>query len=240
MSKTKADAVEIRSFADIPIWRRVIRILLTLAFFVAVIFVPAGRWDWVEAWVLLLFFISYLTGWSLWIRRRDPGLWKERTSTASNVERWDKLIVSVYGVLLCALFVVAGLDAVRFEWSSVSIGVRVLGWCFLLAALVLISWVLAENTYASRYVRIQNDRQHQVISTGPYRYVRHPMYVGVILWALGVPLILGSTWALVPSVLIIALFFVRTALEDRTLQNGLPGYKEYAERVRHRLIPAVW
>jgi protein-S-isoprenylcysteine O-methyltransferase Ste14 len=156
------------------------------------------------------------------------------------VEPWDKLIIFFYGILLCALFIVAGLDAVRFEWSSVSISVKVLGWCTFLAALVLISWVLAENTYASRYVRIQKDREHQVISTGPYRFVRHPMYVGVILWVIGVPLVLGSTWALVPSVLVIALFFVRTALEDRTLQKGLPGYKEYSERVRYRLIPAVW
>jgi len=240
MSQSNVDAVEVKSFSDLPVWVRVVRVMLTLVLLMAVLFVPAGRLDWVDGWILLLVFIGYTTILSLWLRRKDPALLKERTSRASNVEPWDKLIIGLYSILSIALYIVAGLDAVRFGWSSVSISMRVLGWCGFLAATCLVTWVMAENTYASRYVRIQKERGHKVISTGPYRYIRHPMYVGVILFVLSIPLILGSTWALVPGVLIVGLFFVRTALEDRTLQTGLPGYKEYAERVRYRLIPAIW
>ncbi len=240
MSQSDADPVEIKSFSDLPVWRRVVRVALTLVLFTALIFVPAGRLDWVDGWILLVFFIGYTTILSFWLRSKDPELLKERTSKASNVERWDKLIITIYSILSMGLFVVAGMDAVRFGWTSVSMGMKVSGWCVFLVATFLVTWVMAENTYASRYVRIQKDREHRVISTGPYRYVRHPMYVGVILFVMSIPLMLGSFWALIPGVLIVGLFFVRTALEDRTLQNGLPGYKEYAEQVRYRLIPAVW
>ena len=240
MPDSKAEAVEVQSFSDLPVWRRVVRIVLTLVLFTALIFVPAGRLDWVEGWILLAFFFGYTTILLLWLKRKDPDLLRERTSRASNVERWDKLIIALYSILSIALYIVAGLDAVRFGWSSVSMGTKVLGWCVFLAATFLVTWVMAENTFASRYVRIQKDREHRVISTGPYRYVRHPMYVGVILFVMSIPLMLGSIWALIPGMLIVGLFFVRTALEDRTLKNGLPGYKEYAEQVRYRLIPAVW
>jgi len=240
MPQSDADAVEVKSFSDLPIWRRVARILSALILFLVVIFLPAGRLDWIDGWLLLVFLFGYTTIFSLWLRRKHPDLWKERTSRASNVESWDKLVIAVYTILSIALYIVAGLDAVRFGWSSVPTVMKVLAWCVLLVATWLVTWAMAENTFASRCVRIQKDREQKVISTGPYRYVRHPMYVGVILFVTSIPLMLGSIWALVPGMLIVGLFFVRTALEDRTLQKGLPGYKEYADQVRYRLIPSVW
>jgi len=134
----------------------------------------------------------------------------------------------------------AGLDAGRFRWSSTPPSLRILGWLGLLAAGGMGWWSMSADTYLSHMVRIQHDRGHRVVTTGPYQYVRHPMYVGTILFALGVPLVLGSCWALVPGGSIGVLFVVRTALEDRMLRDQLSGYKEYAERVRYRLLPGIW
>jgi protein-S-isoprenylcysteine O-methyltransferase Ste14 len=146
----------------------------------------------------------------------------------------------VYGLLLPALFVLTGLDAGRFGWSSPPAGVRAASWIGLLAAASWIFWVLMTNTFLSRMVRIQDDRGHRVVTSGPYRYVRHPMYAGLVVFFVCIPLALGSWWGLVVSALIIALFVLRTALEDRTLRQELDGYDEYARRVCYRLLPGVW
>jgi protein-S-isoprenylcysteine O-methyltransferase Ste14 len=136
--------------------------------------------------------------------------------------------------------VLTGLDGVRFRWSHVPFGLNLLGFAGLVLAMLLVFWVMRENTFASSVVRIQTDRGHRVCSTGPYAYARHPMYVGVILSIISFPLALGSLFALIPAVIIVGLFIMRAALEDKTLQEELPGYKEYAQKVRFRLIPGVW
>ncbi|MEA3440657.1 MAG: isoprenylcysteine carboxylmethyltransferase family protein, partial [Chloroflexota bacterium] len=115
-----------------------------------------------------------------------------------------------------------------------------LGWLGFLFSLILIWWTFASNPYLSEQVRIQDDRGHEVVSDGPYRFVRHPMYVGIIVTVLCVPLVLGSLLALIPAVLIVVLFVIRTALEDRTLQEELEGYQAYARRVKYRLVPYIW
>jgi protein-S-isoprenylcysteine O-methyltransferase Ste14 len=143
-------------------------------------------------------------------------------------------------VLLFVMLVTAGLDAGRYQWSSTPHGIRVLGWMGFTAAAVLIWRVMSENTFSSSMVRIQADRGHKVVTTGPYRYVRHPMYVGVIVLLLSIPLVLGSWWATLPAVLIVILFVVRTVLEERTLKEHLHGYPDYMEHVRYRLLPGVW
>ncbi len=115
-----------------------------------------------------------------------------------------------------------------------------LGWVADLLSGGLIFWVTTVNTYLSRYARLQDERGQQTITHGPYRLIRHPMYLGVIVFMLGLPLVLGSYWALVPGGLIGVLFVLRTALEDKFLQAELPGYKAYARQVRYRLIPGIW
>jgi protein-S-isoprenylcysteine O-methyltransferase Ste14 len=136
--------------------------------------------------------------------------------------------------------VLAGLDAGRFGWSSVPPSLQAAGWAGLLFAGAVIWWAASANTFLSRMVRIQDDRGHRVVAEGPYLWIRHPMYAGVIVFILCVPLVLGSCWALVPGVLIGILFVTRTTLEDQTLREELPGYRDYAQRVRYRLIPWVW
>jgi protein-S-isoprenylcysteine O-methyltransferase Ste14 len=224
----------------IPIWRQVLRGIFGLAVFIAVLFIPAGRWDWMEGWAFLIATIVAVSSISLWGMKADPELMKERSRVAEDVEGWDKTILRIYSVLLFALLIVAALDAGRFGWSQVPLSAHAAGWAGLAVAFFVASWAMLSNTYASRTVRIQSDRGHQVVTAGPYRYVRHPMYVGVILSVMSMPLILKSWWALVPAALIVVLFFIRTGLEDRTLKQKLAGYTEYSERVRYRLLPGVW
>jgi len=219
-----------------------VRSIFFLVIFAAVLFVPAGRIDWLAGWALLVGFTIAVGTMVVWVRRRDPALMAERQSAAKaeNVKHWDQVIMAVYSVVLLVLLVVASLDAGRMGWSQVPLGMRVIGWLGLGVAWVLVWRVMAENTYLSERVRIQEERGHQVVTTGPYQVVRHPMYVGIIIAVLSVPLALGSWWALIPAVLIVALFIVRTALEDHTLIKELPGYQEYTRQVRYRLLPGIW
>ena len=220
--------------------RIIIRAVVTVLFIFAVVFVPAGTFNWPEAWLYLLLYLVSVTGILIWMKKNAPGLLKERMSTKKKAKRWDKIIIKAYSFLLIAFLIVPGLDAVRFRWSDVPFIVKVLGFIGFIPAMVFAFWAMKENAYASNLVRIQKDRGHTVCTTGPYRYVRHPMYVGVILVMLCFPLALGSLYTFIPAFIIISLFILRTSLEDKTLQEELPGYKEYAQKVRYRLFPGVW
>ncbi len=226
--------------AAIPFGRLPRGLVVVIAGLGALLFLPAGRLDWPAGWALLLGYSAFLMLYGLWAWRHDPGQLAERSRTGRNVKGWDRALMAVYTVLLLALFPVAAVDAVRLRWSSPPLGLRAAAWIGLAAAGGIVLWTTTANTYLSRMVRIQDDRGQQVATGGPYRYIRHPMYLGVIILVLGVPPALGSWWGLVPGGLIAALFVVRTALEDRTLQAELAGYREYVARVRYRLLPRIW
>lgn len=218
----------------------IIRAALTLAIMLTLIFLPAGTLRWPEAWIFLSVYLSMISGILIWLKKNSPDLLKERMSKKKQAKTWDKIIIRIYSLLLIFLLGIPGLDAVRYGWSEVPWIVKVLGFAGYIPALLLTFWVMKENAFSSNVVRIQNDRGHTVCTTGPYRFVRHPMYVGVILICVFIPLSLGSLYALIPSALIIILFILRTFQEDRTLHEELPGYKEYAQRVLYRLLPGVW
>jgi len=218
----------------------IIKTVVTILFLLALIFVPAGTLNWPEAWLVLLLYFAGVTGALIWMKKKAPGLLKERMSPKKDAKSWDKRIITVYTLLLMALLIVPGLDAVRFGWSEVPLIVKVLGFVGYLPAGRFAFWAMKENAYLSNVVRIQKDRGHTVCTTGPYRYVRHPMYAGVMLIMLCLPLSLGSFYAFIPAFMIVVLFILRTSLEDKTLQEELPGYKEYAQKVRYRLLPGVW
>ena len=205
----------------------------------ALLFGSAGRLDWWGAWVFLALFLLLMVVAVIWSLRNNPELINERGRVAENTKWWDKIILMLYTLLLLGSMVVAGLDA-RFGWSDMPPGIQILGGVSLLAAIGMVYWAATSNAYLSTVVRIQDDRGQQVVTTGPYQYVRHPMYSAMFFFFLGIPLLLGSWWALLPAALNIVLFIVRTALEDRTLQVELPGYTEYAQCVRYRLIHGVW
>ena len=218
----------------------ILRATFGIALLLAVFFVPAGTLRWPQAWVFLALYLSAVAGFFLWAKKKDPALLKERASPQKDVKPWDRTLIRAYSVFLVAMPIMAGLDAVRFRWSRVPFGLILFGFAGLILAMLLVFWVMRENTFASSVVRIQTERGHRVCSTGPYQYVRHPMYVAVILSVVCLPVALGSLFALVPALVIVGLFILRTSLEDKTLQAELLGYKEYARKVRFRLIPGVW
>jgi protein-S-isoprenylcysteine O-methyltransferase Ste14 len=177
-----------------------------------------------------------------WGFLKDPAQFDERSQahSAENVKPWDRIILSVYTVFLLALFVVCGLDAGRFHWTFIGTPVKGLGWLGLACAGGIIFWTLKTNTYLSRVARIQSDRGQVVVTSGPYQYIRHPMYFGIIILFLCSPIVLGSIWGLIPGVTICILFIIRTEKEDRMLREELSGYSEYAQRIRYRLLPGIW
>jgi protein-S-isoprenylcysteine O-methyltransferase Ste14 len=208
--------------------------------FMAMIFAAAGTLDWPELWFFLGFYVTTVTTLIIWLKKHDPGLLKERMSVGKNVKSWDKKIIRVYIVLLLIMFLIAPLDAVRFHWSHVPFVLKGIAYLIILVSWAIGLWAFRENSYLSQFVRIQADRGHQVCTTGPYKFIRHPMYLAVILTVLCLPLVLGSFWAFAPAALIAALFVLRTSLEDKTLRDELPGYAEYAEKVTWKLVPKVW
>lgn len=217
-----------------------LRTVAGIGLFLVVFFVPAGSFRWPQAWVFLALYLSAVAGFFVWTKKKDPGLLKERISPQKNVKAWDRKILRVYSLFLAVLPIVAGLDAVRFRWSHLPFGFNLLGFAGLVLTMLLAFWATRENTFASSVVRIQTDRGHRVCSTGPYAYVRHPMYIAVILMVVSLPPALGSRYAFIPAGIIVGLFVLRTALEDKTLKEELPGYKDYTQKVRFRLIPGVW
>jgi protein-S-isoprenylcysteine O-methyltransferase Ste14 len=206
-----------------------------------VMFVSAGRVDLPMFWVYLAAHSGSQLGMTLLIFRRDHDLLEERQNPGENAEKWDRPLLRVYALLTLSLFVTAGMDVGRFHWSEpVALWGQVAAMVGFVLSFAFNIWAMAVNSFYSRVVRIQGDRGQIVVTDGPYRFVRHPSYIGSILSWTCAALALGSWLALVPVALIAATLTVRTALEDRTLQDGLDGYKDYARRVRYRLLPGIW
>jgi len=221
--------------------RNGLRLLLGIAFFLAaqatVLFLAAGTWRWQAAWAYFgVYLLCYGVGLT-WVATVNPAVVNERGRKADNTEEFDQRFHRMMPLLLFGGLIVGGLDH-RFGWSAVSLALQVVGLLLVFPALILAVWVLATNAYASRVVRLQDG--HQVVTTGPYRYVRHPMYSGTLLSWVATALALGSWWMFIPAAAGIALFIWRTAREDTTLQDKLPGYREYTQQTPYRLIPGVW
>lgn len=220
----------------------VLRTSIWLFFIAVLLFASAGTLHWPGAWIYLAFAVAVSIAGGLWLYRRDPGLLAERLGSIFQRDQkgWDKLFMMAMFVLWLLWLVLMGFDAKRFHWSHVPFSVQMLGLGLIVVANYIIALTFRENSYAAPVVKIQKERGHQVVSTGPYAYVRHPMYAGVLFYMTGTPLLLGSWWGLAVSVLIIALVGVRAVLEERTLMAELDGYASYAARVRYRLVPYLW
>jgi protein-S-isoprenylcysteine O-methyltransferase Ste14 len=215
--------------------------ILGIVILLALLFLPAGRLDWWAAWGFIIVYISTVFIAVAVLQKKDPGLFQERRQTQENIKSWDKVITNLFGVVFIPLtLVISGLDQ-RFGWTdSLPLLLQILAILLGVLGFVLVFWGMAANTYFSSYVRIQDDRGHTTITAGPYRYVRHPGYLGMIVSALMIPLVLASWWALIPAGIGAALVILRTSLEDQTLQEELEGYKEFTQRTRYRLIPGIW
>jgi protein-S-isoprenylcysteine O-methyltransferase Ste14 len=200
----------------------------------------AGRWDWWPAWTAVAVMAVSLTAQGLVLLRCQPGLMEERMKPPKSAKVWDRTLVSVLRLTQLARYILGGLDQ-RYGWTvGFPTGLQFAGSVGCLLGYALFYWALASNSYFSQVVRVQTDRGHAVATGGPYRVVRHPSYAGMILFELSMAALLGSWWAMLAGGVCVILFILRTALEDRALQSELPGYKEYAQKVRYRLIPGVW
>lgn len=220
--------------------RRLAQVSATLFLIVGVYFTAAGRlnlpWGWAYLGVSLL---SLLIG-GAYVLRRNPQAINERGRPAENQKTWDKILVALMTPLYFLVYIFAGLDA-RFAWTGeIPLGVHWTGVALTILSAALTYSAMAHNPFLAQAAQIAEGRGHRVATEGPYRVVRHPMYVSLVVGWLGVALLLGSYWALIPAALASLLIIIRTALEDQMLIVELPGYKEYAQKTRYRLLPGIW
>jgi protein-S-isoprenylcysteine O-methyltransferase Ste14 len=204
------------------------------------LFWSAGRIDWWPAWAAITVWLAWFTAMDITIFRLNPDLMAERLSPPKGAKTWDRAILSILRLTELVRYILAGLDQ-RYGWTGgfpLVAQIAALMVCILSSA--LFTWAMASNTFFSQVVRIQSDHGHAVATDGPYRYVRHPAYVGMILFELALATLLASWWALIAGGLCATLLIIRTALEDRTLQAELTGYVDYARQVRYRLLPGIW
>jgi protein-S-isoprenylcysteine O-methyltransferase Ste14 len=214
---------------------------LVAAWWCLFLFGGAGTLGWSRGWICTVLYLGGLCATKAILGRLNPELLAQRRrAIREDTKSFDRLFLRIFLFLTIVEPMVAGLDAVRFKWVPMPPWTVYPGVLSFLFSAVWIAWVLVENPHAESSVRIQRDRGHAVVASGPYRFVRHPMYVGIIQLHQAMALILGSTWTMGLATVITLLFFWRTALEDRTLRRELPGYEAYAAATRFRLMPGIW
>lgn len=216
----------------------------TIGLFVAAalaLFVPAGTLAWGAGWLFLALFFGFFLTENLWLMRHNPGLLQERMRFGtSDQQGWDKVLFPLLSLFPLVWLAFIALDAVRFHWSPVPDWVQALGAGILLCSFYVFFLTFRENAYLSPVVRIQVDRGHTVISTGPYYYVRHPMYTGMCLFMVGTPLLLGAWFGVLLGLVLLIVLARRAVLEERTLRDQLRGYADYMAQVKYRFVPFVW
>jgi protein-S-isoprenylcysteine O-methyltransferase Ste14 len=212
----------------------------TLLGLVLCLFLPAGTWAWSRGWLFFVVLVAASVVTALYLRRVNPEVIAARINRHGGTKRWDRILLVIGLPTLVAIPVVAALDDGCFHWSRAPWWVCGVGYVLLVAGMAGVTWAESVNRFFEPTVRIQTDRGHMVIDTGPYAVVRHPGYVAACLAFVGIALALGSLWALIPAALSSALLVLRTRWEDRMLQAELAGYKGYTQRVRFKWFPGVW
>ncbi|HEX6271218.1 MAG TPA: isoprenylcysteine carboxylmethyltransferase family protein [Anaerolineales bacterium] len=222
--------------------RTLVRVVIVVVIFPLIPMIISGHWDWREAWVYaILSILAFIVSRAL-AARQHPDILEERARSMDmeNAKPWDRVLAPILAFGALFILIVAGFDRL-FGWSSsFTLITKIVSLIVIALGYFLGSWALIENRFFSGVVRIQKDRGHRVVSTGPYRFVRHPGYAGALWVYLATPVLLDSIWAFIPAFLLVGILILRTALEDRTLQEELPGYKEYVRKTRFRLVPGVW
>ena len=224
------------------IWRTIVQMVIVVFIAPFIPMIISGQWDWWQAWAYAIASILAFSVSRLIVARKHPDLITERARfmQAKGTKSWDKILSPLLGLGSILILVVAGLDE-YYGWSpAFTLTLNLVALIGIVLGYGFSSWALIENRFFSGTVRIQTERGHHVISTGPYRIVRHPGYAGGLLGYVFIPLLLDSVWAWIPAALLVVVMVIRTALEDKTLQTELPGYKEYAQKTRYRLLPGVW
>ena len=218
----------------------VVRIIL---FAVALLW-PAGTWQWWQAWVVIALWTAFGLSMTVFLLRHDPALLAERLKLSpvqKDQEAWDKVLMMLFLAAGISLYIIPGFDVIRYGWSDpLPLWLQLIAMLLQIPCFVVLGLVMRENSYLAQVVKIDEERGHQVITTGPYAVVRHPMYTVTMVLLFAMPVALGSRYALIISLFLALLLIVRTWLEDRMLHKELAGYVDYARKTRFRLVPGVW
>jgi protein-S-isoprenylcysteine O-methyltransferase Ste14 len=221
--------------------RRLTQIALIVVFQAAILFFSSGTLAWGAAWAYLALYLAFIGLNAILILPKGTDLIEERSQVKKNAKTWDVIVAgiatTVFGPLI---LLISGLDY-RFGWPGfIPPPLQVFAWLVVAGGYILFAWAMSSNPFFSSVVRIQTDRGHLVVQEGPYHFIRHPAYSGMILSSLFIPLQLGSWWGLLPAAVFSGLIIFRTYLEDRTLQAELPGYQAYTKKTHFRLLPGIW
>jgi protein-S-isoprenylcysteine O-methyltransferase Ste14 len=217
-----------------------ISLIVWFAIMIAAMFLPAGTWDWPRGWTFLAVFGVFTAIACVWIWIRNPELFAARSRIQKGTKAWDVPVTIGIITSFAAILPVAALDDGRFRWAPQPDSVVWLGYALFAIGYMGTAWAQSENRHFEATVRIQTDREHHVIDTGPYAFIRHPGYAFAIPMMLGMPLALGSLYGLIPAGVAFIFLIIRTLGEDATLKAELPGYRDYAARVKQRWLPGVW
>lgn len=226
-----------------PLGQFLLVTLITVVVVPAIMLLAAGNWRWLEGWIFAGWFDVMILFNMLYLYWKDPALLVERTKApgSDNQKRWDAYLLAAIYALACLWFVILPLDAERWRLSpTFPVWLKIVGGVALVPALYLIERATVENTYLSTLVRIQSERKQHVISTGVYSIVRHPLYLGCFLMMLGAPLLLGSIYGLIISLIGTIAVAGRIIGEEKMLTDELEGYAAYKQKVPYRLIPFLW
>ncbi len=238
---TSKEFTTVRLTPNAALLKMITGLVVSTILITSLVFFSAGRVDWVIGWVFsgAWFFLKLI--FTLLLRWRDPDLLVERMTRHENTQRYDRVLLPTYYVLAFGTILLSSLDGGRFHWSgNIPIIIIIFAYIINLAGNLLAAWAVNTNTFFSAESRLQTDRNQRVVRDGPYHYVRHPAYLAAIILWLSFGLMLASWWAVIPGLLTALSMLIRTFLEDRMLQASLPGYTEYCQQVRYRLIPGIW
>ncbi|MBI9048976.1 MAG: isoprenylcysteine carboxylmethyltransferase family protein [Anaerolineaceae bacterium] len=228
---------------EFTIWKIIPGIIISILMPTLCLIMISGNWNWWEGWTLILVTSLITVAGRYILIRKHPGLANERANykEKEGTQEWDKKLmplIAIYGPI--AVWAVAGLDK-RFSLSTVlPPEIEIAAFLIITIAYLFSTWAMLENQFFAAIVRIQHDRDHKVIDSGPYAIVRHPGYAGSFIASLFIPLALSTFWVYIPVLLANLIVFVRTAKEDQFLQAELPGYADYTQKTRYRLIPGIW
>jgi len=221
--------------------RCIVASFILLLFQALLLFISSGKIYILRFWIFIIVNFIYVIFSTILIYKINPELINQRGSIKPDTKLWDQFLMRAHNIVLIFILpIVVGLDVVRFQWSYLNYYYLVLGYLLYIISSILINWAMIVNPHFEATIRIQKDREHKVITSGPYKLIRHPGYLGGIVWAMGVPMILGSIYGFIPSIVAIIIFIIRTSLEDKTLLNELEGYAEYSKKVKCRFIPGIW
>ena len=227
--------------SNVSLW---LSLVIRMTLFAIALLWPAGTIKWWEAWVIVGLWTVFGVVMTIYLSRYDPALLAERMRLLpiqKDQKAWDKLMMLLFTIAGIALYIVPGFDVIRYQWTEpLPMWLEIIAMLIHLPCFWFLWWVMRENTYLSQVVKIDNERGHQVITSGPYAIVRHPMYSVVIVLLFAVPVALGSRYSLILALILTLLMIVRTYFEDQTLHEELQGYPEYAQKTTYRLMPGVW